>query len=66
VNLRGLAHRRKTDLVAAVILAAMIIAIWAPRAVGPLDVRWDGGVYYVLGTAIAEGRIPAPERAGGH
>jgi hypothetical protein len=56
VNLTGLAHRRKTDLVAAVILAAMIIAIWAPRAVGPLDVRWDGGVYYVLGTAIAEGK----------
>lgn len=34
----------------------MIIAIWAPRAVGPLDFRWDGGVYYVLGTAIAEGK----------
>jgi hypothetical protein len=56
VKLPGLAYRLKPDVVAAVILAAMIIAIWAPRAVGPLDVRWDGGVYYVLGTAIAEGK----------
>jgi hypothetical protein len=23
---------------------------------GPLDLRWDGGVYYVLGTSLAEGR----------
>jgi hypothetical protein len=23
---------------------------------GPLDLRWDGGVYYVLGTALAQGR----------
>lgn len=22
---------------------------------GPLDLRWDGGVYYVLGTSLAEG-----------
>jgi hypothetical protein len=44
------------DLVAAVILAAMIIASWAPRAVGPLDFRWDGAVYYVLGTSLAEGK----------
>ncbi|HUP36443.1 MAG TPA: hypothetical protein VNC82_13485 [Candidatus Limnocylindria bacterium] len=56
MKLAGLAHRFKPDGVAAVILAAMIIAIWAPRAVGPLDFRWDGGVYYVLGTAIAEGK----------
>ncbi|MEX2221176.1 MAG: hypothetical protein WEG40_05185 [Candidatus Rokuibacteriota bacterium] len=52
----GLVLRSKPDVIAAVILAAMIIALWAPRAVGPLDFRWDGGVYYVLGTAIAEGK----------
>lgn len=56
VNPPVLANRFKPDLVAAVVLVAMIIAIWAPRAVGPLDVRWDGGVYYVLGTALAEGK----------
>jgi hypothetical protein len=56
VTVPGLAHRSKPDLAAAVVLAAMIIAIWAPRAAGPLDFRWDGGVYYVLGTAIAEGK----------
>lgn len=52
----GLAHRFKSDIVAAVILAAMIIASWAPRAAGPLDFRWDGAVYYVLGTSLAEGK----------
>lgn len=52
----GLADLVKPDVVAAGILAAMIIAIWAPRMAGPLDLRWDGGVYYVLGTSIAEGK----------
>lgn len=30
--------------------------LWAPRLQGPLDLRYDAGVYYVLGSAIAEGR----------
>lgn len=51
-----LVHRSKPDLIAAVILAVMILASWAPRAVGPLDFRWDAAVYYVLGTALAEGK----------
>lgn len=37
-------------------LAALVVATWLPRMNGPLDLRWDGGVYYVLGTALAEGR----------
>lgn len=28
---------------------------WAPRLVGPIDLRYDAGVYYILGTAIAQG-----------
>lgn len=39
---------------AAVLLATL--ATWAPRLSGPIDLRYDAGVYYVLGTAIAEGR----------
>ena len=37
-------------------LAALVVTTWLPRMNGPLDLRWDGGVYYVLGTALAEGR----------
>lgn len=53
---RWLPRAGKPDVVAGVILAAMILASWAPRAAGPLDFRWDGAVYYVLGTALAEGK----------
>src|SRR4029077_17075997 len=29
--------------------------LWLPRLSGPLDLRWDAGVYYVLGTSLATG-----------
>lgn len=32
------------------------MALWAPRLTGPLDLRYDAGVYYVLGTSLADGR----------
>ena len=35
------------------LLGAMI---WLPRLNGPLDLRWDAGTYYILGTSLAEGR----------
>ena len=28
---------------------------WYPRRHGPLDLRWDSSVYYVLGTSLAQG-----------
>ena len=31
------------------------LASWAPRGGGPIDLRWDGGAYYILGTSLAEG-----------
>lgn len=34
----------------------MAIALWMPRLQGPIDLRYDAGVYYTLGTALAEGR----------
>lgn len=37
------------------LLAFMMIS-WVPRIKGPLDLRWDGGVYYILGTSLAEGK----------
>jgi hypothetical protein len=38
------------------VLLALGGALWAPRLRGPIDLRYDAGVYYVLGTSLAEGR----------
>lgn len=38
------------------ILGLLVIALWLPRLHGPIDLRWDGGVYYVFGTSLAEGK----------
>jgi hypothetical protein len=38
------------------ILGLLVGALWLPRFQGPIDLRWDGGVYYVLGTSLAEGK----------
>jgi hypothetical protein len=42
--------------VAVVVLVAVAAALWLPRLAGPLDLRYDAGVYYVLATALASGR----------
>lgn len=39
-----------------IVLFAAVFACWLPRLKGPIDLRWDGGVYYVLGTSLAEGK----------
>ena len=38
------------------VLSMVIVGLWIPRWAGPLDLRWDGAVYFVLGTSIAEGK----------
>src|SRR5438132_8726577 len=45
-----------SDLGIALLLSALVVATWLPRMHGPIDLRWDGSVYYVLGTALAEGK----------
>jgi hypothetical protein len=43
------------------VLMLVTAALWAPRLRGPIDLRWDAGVYYMLGTSLAEGdgyRLP--------
>jgi hypothetical protein len=37
------------------LLVAVGLALWLPRLAGPLDMRYDAGVYYILGTSLAEG-----------
>jgi hypothetical protein len=52
-------HRAKTFTINQLFVLALtivIVGLWIPRWAGPLDLRWDGAVYYVLGTSIAEGK----------
>src|SRR6201993_5064694 len=37
------------------VVVAIVILLWAPRLSGPIDLRWDAGVYYILGTSLATG-----------
>ena len=46
---------RRIDFVLAAAVGAVVLLTWLPRLTGPIDLRWDGGVYYVLGTALADG-----------
>src|SRR5215813_12120171 len=46
----------RLDVIAALVLATLAMLCWVPRMKGPLDLRWDGAAYYVLGTALAEGK----------
>src|SRR6188472_1995429 len=37
------------------LVVGLAIVLWAPRLSGPIDLRWDAGVYYVLGASLATG-----------
>src|SRR5690349_22711891 len=47
---------RKADIAGAVLVVAVAVGLWLPRLTGPIDLRWDGGVYYILGTSLAQGQ----------
>src|SRR5688572_17645167 len=47
---------RRPDVRYPIILAVLALALWAPRLRGPIDLRYDAGVYYILGTSLAEGK----------
>lgn len=38
------------------VVVALALLLWAPRLSGPIDLRYDAGVYYVLGTSLASGQ----------
>jgi len=46
----------RVEWLCALFLCLVTTAHWLPRLRGPLDLRYDAGVYYVLGTSLAEGR----------
>jgi hypothetical protein len=40
----------------ALLLLLVTCGHWLPRLSGPIDLRYDGGVYFVLGTSLAQGK----------
>lgn len=65
VGEQGLAARisgtitRRWDVL---VILALAVLLWLPRLSGPIDLRYDAGVYYLLGTSLATGhgyRIPS-------
>src|SRR5262245_10152320 len=44
------------DALIFLLLFALIVTSWLPRMARPIDLRWDGANYYILGTALAEGK----------
>ena len=49
-------RERRTDGLCIAVLCLLVLFSWLPRYRGPIDLRWDGGVYYVLGTSLADGK----------
>jgi len=44
------------DLICLTVLLLVWLAVWIPRLTGPINLRWDASTYYMLGTALAEGK----------
>ena len=42
-------------MVACLVVALVAAATWWPRIDGPIDLRFDAGAYYILGTSLARG-----------
>src|SRR5256885_6438439 len=47
---------RYIDIGCISLLVVCQILLSVPRLRGPIDLRWDAAVYYVLGTSLAEGK----------
>ena len=48
-------RRSCTGWLSSVAVVALALLLWTPRFLGPIDLRWDAGVYYLLGTSLAKG-----------
>src|SRR5215469_5278053 len=46
---------KRVDRATCMLLFLLALAAWLPRASGPIDMRWDGGAYYNLGTSLTQG-----------
>jgi hypothetical protein len=43
------------DICCVILVLAPFVVLWMPRARGPIDLRYDAGVYYTLGTSLFQG-----------
>ncbi len=50
------ARMLSADAVALLVVIAVAALTWLPRSKGPIDLRWDGSVHYILGTSLAQGK----------
>lgn len=48
-------NRPHADRLRLGLVLGIALLLWLPRLNGPIDFRWDGGVYYLLGTSLATG-----------
>jgi len=55
-DFEGAAMSRRAEIRHVIILIIISLVTWIPRYRGPIDLRSDAGVYYILGTAISEGK----------
>ncbi len=46
----------RADALCSIALCILTLLSWLPRWRGPIDIRWDGGTYFILGTSIAQGK----------
>ncbi len=53
--MKGLIARSKSAAYISTLIV-LSVALWLPRLNGPIDLRYDAGVYYILGTSLAEGK----------
>jgi hypothetical protein len=47
---------RNPDIRNVIVLLGLAVLLWIPRLQGPIDLRYDAGVYYITGTSLAEGK----------
>lgn len=45
-----------TTLLACAFIVIATVLSWLPRMSGPIDLRWDGGAYYIVGSSLADGK----------
>src|SRR5690242_20047575 len=48
-------RERRKDTFCIIAVCVLSFVTWLPFLRGPIDLRWDASVYYVLGTSLAQG-----------
>ena len=46
----------RTSILTCLVIAIVTVATWLPRMSGSIDLRWDGGAYYIVGTSLANNK----------